>query len=199
MQVKYAGPKAVVNKDGVSFDNSKDDKYIYLNIIIQLIEAIDIEHIPEKIYSYDKKNPRLSDEKIHSYIISNYDNSDDLLKLAEEEAELSFAHELEIVKKYPNITEQEREIWTKNLMFMKQHNIQRIYNGKIFRLLVEKLANIIKSRQIEYILTPMYPNFMKILHSAHIELYNQKPSINSIIEIIPNDKNELDIKFNIKG
>lgn len=199
MQVRYAGPKAVVSKDGVSFDSTKDDKYIYLNIIIQLIEAIDIEHIPEKIYSYDKKSPRLSDEKIHSYIVSNYDNSDEVLKLAEEEAEHSFERDLEIAKIYPDITEQEREIWTKNLMFMKQHNIQRIYNGKIFRLLVEKLATILRARQIEYVITPMYPNFMKILHSAHLELFNQKPSIGSSIEIVSNDKNELDIKFKIKA
>ena len=53
MILKYVGPKPIISHTGIEFDNNKEDKYAYLNIVIQLIRALDHEYIENRIYKYE--------------------------------------------------------------------------------------------------------------------------------------------------
>ena len=64
MQIEYVGPKVLISPRGISFDSEKRDKYIYLNSLLQLMQAIDRDYIEEKIYTYTAESTQLGSGEI---------------------------------------------------------------------------------------------------------------------------------------
>ncbi|MDQ7061959.1 MAG: hypothetical protein Q9M43_12925 [Sulfurimonas sp.] len=48
MRLKYVGPKPIISHTGIEFDNNKEDKFAYLNIVIQLLKALNHEYFEDK-------------------------------------------------------------------------------------------------------------------------------------------------------
>ena len=53
MKIEYAGPRPIISQHGVQFKDGKEDKYVYLMISIQILQAIDKNYEGHKSYSYD--------------------------------------------------------------------------------------------------------------------------------------------------
>jgi len=41
MTIKYVGPRPTISHRGINFKDGKEDKYVYLMIGIQILQAID--------------------------------------------------------------------------------------------------------------------------------------------------------------
>jgi len=60
MELKYVGPKPIISHTGIEFDNNKEDKFAYLNIVIQLLKALDHDYFEDKTYVYQADTARVT-------------------------------------------------------------------------------------------------------------------------------------------
>lgn len=181
--LKYVGPKALYSAHGISFDNAKEDKFVYLSILAELIEALDHDYIDDKRYVVDvgntpldqtilleliRKRPSNLDEQIEYWIAKTTEEIDDDIKRA---------HDNHL------LTSEEKEALTKNLEILRPYRIQRSINKSVYYAGVKLLASIIKQGAIQYIVTPMYPKFLHVLHSVQGTLRAIHPPVDSKIDI----------------
>ena len=71
MTIKYAGPKAIISHTGICFDTNKEDKYVYLDIALQLVEALDHDYLENKTYVHTLEK-RLSNDEIVTLLKKRY-------------------------------------------------------------------------------------------------------------------------------
>ena len=93
MTLKYVGPKPIISHTGIEFDKNKEDKYVYLGIVAQLITALDHKYVAEKSYTYDKNMPS-HDEVVH-ILQSHCSNIDKLLDKTNHSVEAVIEHDEE--------------------------------------------------------------------------------------------------------
>jgi hypothetical protein len=184
--VKYAGPKALFSVSGISFDNSKEDKFIYLSILIELIEALDHEYTNNQRYIVEtgskplnenilleliRKRPSNLDEQIEYWIVKTTEEIDDDIKRAQNN---------------PILSQEERDVLKNNLEILRPYRMQRSINKSIYYAGVNLLASIIKQSGIQYIVTPMYPKFLHVLHSVQGTLRAMHPPVDTKIDVYEN-------------
>ncbi len=166
MTLKYVGPKVIISKNGVEFDNNKDDKYVYINIAIQLYKAFSHEYNDDEVYVYNTDAKRLNDSEIMKFISSSFPDYEEHIKKDKESADKYFEHEMQKVEKQKDILNSlEYEAWIKNIKLLKNYVLQRHFNKNIYYLLVGKVSECIKKHSIRQIHLPMYQNFMHVAHS----------------------------------
>ena len=70
MELKYVGPKPIISHTGINFDNNKEDKFVYLNIVVQLLKSLNHQYITDKVYTYQPDMNRLSTNELHDELKS---------------------------------------------------------------------------------------------------------------------------------
>jgi len=48
MTLKYVGPRPHISHTGIEFDSNKEDKFVYLNFVVQLIKALSHDYFEDK-------------------------------------------------------------------------------------------------------------------------------------------------------
>lgn len=190
MKIQYAGPKAIFTRQGVDFDNNKEDKYVYLNIAIQIFKAFEHEYTPGEKYVYNNSSKRLSDSETLEFIRATFSNHSKLLEQAKEQANEFFIQEKEQAKKHQAlISEEEYNSWIKNIELMKEYTIQRHFNKNIYYTVIDRIGKRMKDRNIGEIHTPMYQKFMHVLHSLQGVLAKKPNPLSASLDIYSkNDK-----------
>ena len=46
MKLEYVGPKPIVDQYGVNFDKSKPDRYIFIQVVLELLESTNRHSMP---------------------------------------------------------------------------------------------------------------------------------------------------------
>ncbi|NOQ29975.1 MAG: hypothetical protein GQ570_02505 [Helicobacteraceae bacterium] len=187
MEIKFVGPKAIISKSGISFDNNKDDKSIYLNCVVQLIVALDHDYIEDKTYVYDNKIPNLSSDEIIKTIKKYTPKIEKTVEEWKEHTEKEVEHELDRASWNKILAPIEREVLIKNITMMKDYNVQRTINKSFYYAAVEILADIVKRDHIDYIIVPMLPEHTHVLHSLQGSMQKLKFPIDSKMEIYNKD------------
>lgn len=187
LTLKYAGPKPLISVSGIEFDHNKEDKFVYLSIVAELIQALDHEYIPDKSYSCVTGQKPLTPETILS-LIRRYDTvldqeMADRQKIAEEE----ISSELERVHENRLLSDEEREVLIKNIELLRSYRIQRAINKTVYYSGINTLGQIIKKGHIDHISAPMYTIFLHVFHSIQGVLSKLHPPIDSAIDIYETD------------
>lgn len=184
MKIKYAGPKVIFTKQGVDFNNNKDDKYIYINIAIQLYKAFEHDYKDNEVYVYDSSLKRLSDSDMMEFIKNRFLDYDYLVKKAKENANGYFDYEIQKVENQKHTLDSiEYDTWIKNIKLMEDYVIQRHFNKNMYYSLVNGVSNLIKKNSIKQIHLPMFQNFVHILHSIQGSLKQTPYPKNSKVDI----------------
>ncbi|MEA3372303.1 MAG: hypothetical protein U9Q62_01310 [Campylobacterota bacterium] len=187
MQLQYVGPKVEITKNGVDFDMNKEDKYVYLNIAIQLIKALQHDYLPERVYTYSADNMRLSNHEINDLVTQYCPNISTSIAKVEKETKMYIANTIERIKKNTILHEDEKKAYLKNIELMRDYITQRTINKAAYYCVVEQLAEQLKNENIDYVIVPMFQKFSHVLHSAQGVLRRQKFPIDSKIEIYVED------------
>ena len=74
MPLKYAGPKPLISAHGITFDQNKEDKFAYLSIVAELIQALDHNYQADERYTYLAKSEPLKADTILELIKSKDKN-----------------------------------------------------------------------------------------------------------------------------
>ncbi|MDD3463530.1 MAG: hypothetical protein PHW07_07845 [Sulfurospirillaceae bacterium] len=196
MKIKYAGPKAVISEKGVDFDMTKEDKYVYLNIAIQLIKALDNEYVSGREYVYNGEMKRLSDAEMFDFFVKNFSDATQFLEEAEASANAYVEEELKHVEANARLSEDEKDIYRNNIKIMRSYVIQRSINKSIYYHIVNKLGDILREGRVDYVTAPMYQKFAHVFHTVQGVLQFFRPAIASKVDIFEKS-GELFVKLSV--
>jgi hypothetical protein len=187
MTIKYAGPKAIFSHTGIYFDTNKEDKYVYLDIAAQLVEALDHDYIDRKVYRHTLEK-HLSDSEILGILKAKCNNLDALMDSADHDTEELLDEDLKRAHANRLLNETEREVLEKNITIMHDYMIQRSVNKSAYYCLMKLLADIASKDHIDEITLPMQQNYMHVLHSLQGTLIKEKRPMDTEISIYEKDK-----------
>ncbi|MFA5214716.1 hypothetical protein [Sulfuricurvum sp.] len=197
MTLEYAGPKPLISAHGIEFDHNKEDKFVYLSIAAELIQALDHEYIEDKSYTCLTGDKPITPEIIFA-LIRRYDPQLDreieerqTLVEAEIASQIKHAHENRL------LCEEERQVLINNIELLRAYRIQRSINKTVYYSAIETLARIIHKGHIEHITAPMYPKFFHVFHSVQGALTKLHPPVDSTIDIYTEDKH-LSVQLKIR-
>jgi len=195
MKLKYVGPKPIISHTGIEFDNNKEDKYKYINIALQIIHAIDHEYIENRTYTYNLNNPILTHEEMMHELNKYCPNLDLLLDKGSHNVEKEIQHNIDRAHENRVLSEEDKIILENNINLMHDYILQREVNKQVYYCIIDVLAEVIKRDHLDHIIVPMYPKFLHVLHSAQGCLAEQKPPIDTNLDIYK--KNQLLVRLQI--
>ncbi|MGD9969157.1 MAG: hypothetical protein AB7S65_01755 [Sulfuricurvum sp.] len=184
MTLKYAGPKPLISAHGIEFDHNKEDKFIYLNFVVELIRALDHEYIEERRYVHNTSglviDPAAMVRSIASYDPNLENEVAQRVQITQEliEDELRRAHENKVL-----CCDEERDVLIKNIQILRDYRIQRAINKTVYYSGIHTLAKIIHKGHISYVTAPMLPIYFHVFHSIQGALNKLHPPTPSKIEI----------------
>jgi len=181
--LKYVGPKALFSVSGISFDNSKEDKFIYLSILAELIEALDHEYASDQRYVVETGNKPLDENILLDLIRKRPSNLDEQIEYWHTKTTQEIDDDIKRARENLILNAEERQVLINNLEILRPYRIQRSVNKSVYYAGVKLLASIIKQNGIQYITTPMYPKFLHVLHSVQGSLRAIHPPVDSAIDI----------------
>lgn len=196
MSLKYSGPKPLISAHGITFDLNKDDKFIYLSIVAELIQALDHEYVGGKRYTHMTAKKPMDCDDILALIHRNdpllNQEIEDRQKIVEQEIqeELDRAHSNRV------LCEEERDVLIKNIELLRSYRINRSINKTIYYSGITSLAHIIQKGHIDTIFAPMFPKFTHVFHSIQGTLVKLHPPIDSTIDIYA-ENGHLNIRLDI--
>lgn len=187
MDLKYAGPKPLISAYGITFDLNKEDKFAYLSIVAELIQALDHNYQADERYTYLAKAEPLKADIILDLIQSKVP---DLLSQIEARrliAENEIADELTRAHENKVLCEEECDVLLRNIELLRTYQINRAINKTLYYAGINVIAEEIKKGHIDYINTPMFPKFLHVLHSVQGALAKLHPPVDSAIDIHEHD------------
>ncbi|MCI4405868.1 MAG: hypothetical protein JHC35_01130 [Sulfuricurvum sp.] len=198
MSLKYAGPKPLISAHGVTFDLNKEDKFIYLSIVAELIQALNHEYDGGKRYTYIASNKPLDTDRILELIRQNDPQLDQEIQERQKMVEDEIAEELERAHANKILCAEEQEVLIKNIELLRNYRITRSINKTVYYSGITSLAHIIQHGHIDRIDAPMFPKFSHVFHSIQGALVKLHPPVDSTIDIYEEDTHlhiRLDILF----
>ncbi len=183
MTIKFVGSKASISHRGITFSDNKEDKYLYLNIALQLIQALDHEYIADKVYRYEPDTKRLSDSEIVQALSSYCDNLKTLIDDAAAKADAYVNDQITHAQVNRTLNSDERHVLEKNYEMMRHYIVQRHVNKTVYYCAVGVLADIMRRGHIDSVAAPMYERFLHVFHSVEGVLHRHKRPIDTKIDI----------------
>ena len=197
--LEYAGPKPLYSPTGIDFQINKEDKFIYLEALCELIEALDQEYTPsdDQIEGEDahKKvrigansyTPQAMFHLLHGYVHTLNTLIDQRLG----ETTKIIEDDIDRARHNPNLTPQDRAVLIKNIEIMRSYQLQRSLNKCVYYAGVEALAEIVKMRHIHQLTVTIEPHLLHVLHSLQGALKQLHPPVFTQIDIFEHDEHLL--------
>jgi hypothetical protein len=176
MELKYVGAKPVVSSKGVSFDQSKPDKYTFLNAAVELLEALSFEPTDEKkIYLYNISGKEHSGRELIELLKKYCTNLDDIFSSREEKTNELIKKYIDRVEANPKLNADERRAWLGNIAIMRDYYLQYITNESAYECALNALADKIHNSHIEEITFTLGRNYGLVLSHLIQVLTDHKP------------------------
>lgn len=182
MKIKYVGPKPVISHTSISFDMNKEDKYVYLNIATQLIEALDQEYLEDKTYKR-VLDTTLSDREMISILEKRCPNFDGLVNKTNHSVEDEIEENLQRAHENTILSDEEKEVLEANIKLMHDYIIQRSVNKRVYYCAMGLLADIVQKDHIDLITLPMKQYYFHVLHTLQGTLVKEKVPIDTELKV----------------
>lgn len=187
MELKYVGPKPIITHTGIEFDNNKEDKYAYLNIVLQLLKALDHEYFEDRTYTFDTDSNRLKDKEMSEELKKYCPDIKALMEQNNNDIEEEIAHNLQRAHDNTILSEIDKEVLENNINIMHDYLVQRKINKSVYYCAVDSIASILKKDNIDYIIVPMFQTFAHVLHSIQGSFKRQNSNIDTKINVYQED------------
>lgn len=189
MKLKYTGPKFLVSPTGINFSFTKEDKFIYIGTMVELIQVLDHNYEKDKTYSVCTEQKLFDEKQVIDLIRTYISDLDEQITMWMEKTAKAIEEEISRAKRCLLLSREEQDTLVKNIELMRSYRIQRTLNKTIYYAGVEALAGIIKQHHIDYITTSIDPKYFHLLHSLQGTLLRLHPSIGSEINILRKEEN----------
>ncbi|MDY0052603.1 MAG: hypothetical protein RBR65_08680 [Aliarcobacter sp.] len=178
MQLEYAGLKPVISEHGISFKDGKEDKFIYLAIAIDILNALDHIYEQKKTYSHEVNNKPLSPNEIINIILKYHPNLEETVNNEINSYTLHLDEEEKTVENRTHLLDIEKEAYRSNLKLMRKYKIQRAKNKIFYFHCIETIVETIIRYKIKEVDTPFNERFWHILQTIEGKLAEHKISSN---------------------
>lgn len=183
MELKYVGPKPIISHTGIEFDNNKEDKYVYLNIVVQLLKSLNHKYIKNKVYTYNAESIRLSNDEVYSELKKFCPHINALIENKNHDIAQEIEHNIQRAHENEVLSEDDKTTLENNIKIMSEYLIQRSINKSVYYCAIDELAALVQKEHIDYIIVPMFQTFAHVLHSVQGSLKKQKNPIDTKIDI----------------
>ena len=188
MILKYVGAYPIVTHKGISFDQTKPDKYTFLNAILEILEKIDNsvdKDIKIDINDYKQYNKELID------ILKKYcSNINEIFISKEKKVEEIIQNYNNSAKNNPNLSEDEKRAILGNIAIMRDYYKQYMINEKAYECALNALADIISSKHIDTITFVVGRNYGMVLSDLVQVLQDHKPAFDATMEFFHDESGE---------
>ena len=148
MKISYVGAKPMVSQHGVDFDQSKPDRYTFIEPALLILKQIEDKN--ESVITLNTdihfKNAQI-EELVHKYC----KDIDKLAQERENHTKKLISDLEESVKNNSNLIEDEKRAWLGNIKIMTNYYLQYITNELVYKCLLEQLADILTHSHIDRI------------------------------------------------
>ena len=197
MNIKYAGPRATISHHGIEFKDGKEDKYVYLMIGVQILQAIDKDYDDNKSYSYDLDTKRVSDEEMLSVMQKYEPDLDGEVTAESDKYEEHITQEIDMVKQNRILNSIEKHVWVTNLELMRKYRKQRAVNKIYYMHCINNIKKIIQRENIKEINTPFYEKYWHVLQTLQGSLEEGRYSVKTDLIVQSDDNNRMMAKLTI--
>lgn len=187
MELKYVGPKPIISHTGIEFDNNKEDKFAYLNIVLQLLKALDHDYFDDRTYTYQADTNRHSDDELERGLKKYCPDIEKLINKENHDVEDEIKHNLQRARESDTLDEESKTVLKNNIHIMHDYLVQRSINKSVYYCAIDALAELLKKDHIDHIIVPMFQKYAHVLHSVQGALREQEFPIDTKLDIYQED------------
>jgi uncharacterized protein YejL (UPF0352 family) len=188
MELKYVGDMPRVSKNGVGFDSTKPDKYIYLHAALELLEALSYGATETTQHLYKSQHKELKPEELLAGLKKYVKNLDAVYATRVEKAKAFVDALKERVHENDSLNYDEKRAWLNNIDIMQDYYLQYISNESVYNAALQALADEIAEAKVKEVTIPMFRNYGIVLHDLQKVLEKRKSPIDSDLEIKSTDE-----------
>lgn len=182
MKLQYAGLKPVISAQGISFKEGKDDKFIYLPLTVDILNAINHTYEQKRVYSHQLDNKQLNPNEILDIITKFHPDLEKTMNKEIDAYKIHLDNEEKEVSIRRDLSDIEKETYIANLRLMREYKIQRAKNKIFYFHYIETIVETILKNKIKEIDTPFNMKFWHILQSIEGVLSSHKIASNLKVE-----------------
>jgi len=176
MQLKYVGAKPSVSARGVSFDQTKPDRYTFLHAALELLEALETAEISEGYVDLTGMERKIYTGSGLMDLLKKYcKDLDSIFGKREEKTKALIDKYTLRVKNNANITEDERRAWLGNINVMRDYYLQYVTNESAYECILNVLADKIHNAHIHMIVFALGNNYALVFSHLLPVLTDHKP------------------------
>ena len=184
MELKYVGAKPKVSGRGVTFDQTKPDRYTFLTAAVELLEALSFEVTEEKkIYLYDVVRKEYSSSELLDLLKKHCTDLDNVFASREEKTNALIEKYISRVKEHDTVSADERRAWLGNIEIMRDYYLQYITNESAYQCALDALADKIHQSHIEEVTFPLGRNHGLVLSHLVQVLTDHRPPYDATLSI----------------
>jgi len=188
MKLKYVGAKPRVSGKGVTFDQTKPDRYTFLNAAVELLEALSFEAKKDKeVYLHDVQKKEYNSRKLTELLKKHCGDLDAVFDSREEKTKAMIKKYTDKVKKNDKIGKDERRAWLGNIKVMHDYYLQYVTNESAYECALNALAKKIHKSHIETITFPIGRNHGLVLSHLVDVLRDHKPPYDATLSVEDKD------------
>ena len=183
MELKYVGAEPIVSAKGVGFDQTKPDKYTFLNAAVELLEALNFGPTETTQHLYKTEGKEYSGSELVEMLKKYCTNIDEVFAKREEKSNALVEDLISRVNENTMLSDDERRAWLNNIDLMRDYYLQYVTNDSAYKCALNALAQAIHDARIKEIVIPMFRNYGLVLHDLRHVLENRKSPIDSELNI----------------
>ena len=184
MELKYVGAKPKVSGKGVTFDQTKPDRYTFLTAAVELLEALSFEVTEDKkIYLYNVVRKEYSSSELLELLKKHCTDLDDVFASREEKTNELIEKYISRVKENDTVSTDERRAWLGNIEIMRDYYLQYITNESAYQCALDALADKIHQSHIEEVTFPLGRNHGLVLSHLVQVLTDHRPPYDATLSI----------------
>jgi len=188
MELKYVGAKPAVSARGVTFDQTKPDRYTFLNAAVELLEALSFEPTEDKkVYLYDTSEKERSGKELVELLKKHCANPQEAFDSLQEKTNALIEKYTDQVKENERLSTDERRAWLGNIEIMRDYYLQYVTNESAYQCALNALTDKIHKSHIEEVAFPIGRNHGLVMSHLVDVLRDHKPPYDASMSMIVKD------------
>lgn len=198
VKISYIGDKPTISPNGIYFNHSKPDKYIYLQAITYIMSTLLNMGDSDDNIEYFDLSKKFSDSQILDFLYRLQPDFNNFYEKHIDEYERKIKSEEEEIDLNSGLSEIEREILENNYHLMFDYRIQRAKNKLVYEELVNSAVDIINRKKVSRIRAIFTREFFHVLQSIKTTIELKKGSPEVFLHFIEEKDKEIELELNIK-
>ncbi len=183
MELKYVGAMPVVSNKGVGFDETKPDKYTFLNSAVELLEALNYGATETTKHLHNVSGKEYSGSELMDILKKYCPNLTEVFSQSESKTDTLKKDLIQRVEENRLISEDGRRAWLNNIELMSDYYYQYVKNEAAYQCALKALGEEIHVARIKELTFPMYRNYGLVLHDLEYVLEHRKSPIDGVLTI----------------